>query len=82
MHYLCEEYYKPTTVQYSIADYVTWVPRLTLDLETKGTYECALRTELVHMLGTYCYWEKKQLYHLTTFTFPSYPGVVSPLAME
>lgn len=53
MHYLCEEYYKPTTVQCSIADYVMWVPRLTLDLETNGTYECALRMELVHMLGTY-----------------------------
>ena len=33
MHYLCEKYYKPITIQYSIADSVSWVPRLTvLDL--------------------------------------------------
>ena len=35
MYYLCEMYYKPTTVQYYIADCVSWVPRLTLlDLRT------------------------------------------------
>ena len=30
MYYLCEKYYKPITVQYYIADCVSWVPRLTL----------------------------------------------------
>ena len=30
MHYLCEKYYKPITVQYCIADCFSWVPRLTL----------------------------------------------------
>ena len=30
MYYLCEKYYKPITVRYSIADCVSWVPRLTL----------------------------------------------------
>ena len=45
---LCEKYYKPITVQYYIANCVSWVPRLTLlDLRTNWTYECALRMELV-----------------------------------
>ena len=36
MYYLCEKYYKPITVQYYIADSVSWVPRLTLlDLTNK-----------------------------------------------
>ena len=30
MYYLCEKYYKPITVQYYIADCVSWVLRLTL----------------------------------------------------
>ena len=30
MYYLCEKYYKPITVQHCIADWVTWVSRLTL----------------------------------------------------
>ena len=30
MYYLCEKYYKPITVQNYVADYVSWVPRLTL----------------------------------------------------
>ena len=30
MYYLCEKYYKPITVQYYIADCVSWVRRLTL----------------------------------------------------
>ena len=30
MYYLCEKYYKPITVQYYIADCVSWVSRLTL----------------------------------------------------
>ena len=29
-YYLCEKYYTPITVQYYIADCVSWVPRLTL----------------------------------------------------
>ena len=39
---LCENYYKPITVQYYLADGVSWVPRLTLlDLQMssrKGTH--------------------------------------------
>ena len=42
-------YYKPITVQYYIADCVSWVPRLTLlDLEQIGLNERALGTELAH----------------------------------
>ena len=38
MYYLCEKYYKPITIQYYIADCVSWVPRLTLlDLGTNWT---------------------------------------------
>ena len=37
---LCEKYYRPITVQYYIANCVSWVPRLTLlDLQTNWTYE-------------------------------------------
>ena len=47
MYYLCEKYYKPITVQYYIADCVSWVPRLTLlDLRTNWTFERTLGTEL------------------------------------
>ena len=50
MYYLREKYYKPITVQYYIADCVSWVPRLILlDLQTNWTYERILRTELIHM---------------------------------
>ena len=36
MYYLCEKYYTHITVQYYIADCVSWVPRLTLlDLTNK-----------------------------------------------
>ena len=36
MYCLCEKYYKPVTVQYSIVNCVSWVPSLTLlDLWTK-----------------------------------------------
>ena len=43
MYCLCGKYYKPFTVQYHIANYVSWVPRLTLlDLQTNCTYEHAL----------------------------------------
>ena len=30
MYYLCEMYSKPITVQYYVADCVSWAPRLTL----------------------------------------------------
>ena len=54
MYYLCENYYKPITVQYYIADCISWGPSLTLlDLRTDWTYEHALRTELVRIYGTY-----------------------------
>ena len=56
MNYLCEKYYKPITVglygtvQYYIADCVSWVPRLILlDLRTNWTYERTLRMELIRM---------------------------------
>ena len=50
MCYVCEKCYKPTTVQYYIADCVSWVPRLTLlDLQTNWTYEHALVMEFIHM---------------------------------
>ena len=49
------KYYKPTTVQYYIADYVSWEPKLTLlGLWTTWTYEHTFRTELIHMQGIYC----------------------------
>ena len=36
MYYLCEKYHKPITVQYHVADCVSWVPRLTLlDLQIR-----------------------------------------------
>ena len=55
MYYLYEKYYKPVTVEYSITNCVSWVPRLTLfDLGTNWTYELALGTELIRMYGTYC----------------------------
>ena len=55
MYYLCEKYYKPITVQYYIVNCVSGAlgPTL-LDLQTKWTYECTLRTELIQMSGTYC----------------------------
>ena len=50
MYYLCEKYYKLITVQYYVADCVSWVPRLTLlDLWTNWTYKCTLGTELICM---------------------------------
>ena len=55
MYCLCEKYYKLVTVQYYVADFVIWVPGLTLlDLQTSWTYEGSLGTELVCMSGTYC----------------------------
>ena len=50
MYYLCGKYCKPITVQYYIADCVSWVPRLTLlNLRTDWTYEHALGKELARM---------------------------------
>ena len=50
MNYLCENYYRPITVQYYIADCVSWVPWLTmLDLQINWTYECTLGTKLTCM---------------------------------
>ena len=52
MYYLCENYYKPITVQYYIADCVSWVPRLSLlDFRTNWTQKCTLRMELTHRQG-------------------------------
>ena len=48
-YYLCEESYKSITVQYYIANCVSWVPRITfLDLQMYWTYDRALRMELIH----------------------------------
>ena len=48
MYYLCEKYYKPITVQYYIADCVSWVPSLTLlDLQTNWTYGHTLMNSFV-----------------------------------
>ena len=44
VHYLCEKYYKPITVQYYIADCGSWVPRLTL-------LDIQIQTELIHYAG-------------------------------
>ena len=50
MYYLCAKHNKPITVQYYIADCVSWVPRLTLlNLRTDWTYEHALGKELARM---------------------------------
>ena len=55
MYYLCEKYYKPITLQYYIADCVSWVPRLTLlDSWKKWADKHALQMELICMQGTYC----------------------------
>ena len=51
---ICVKYFKPSAVQYYITDCVSWLPGLTLlDLGTNWTYERSLRTDLVHMKGTY-----------------------------
>ena len=56
MYYLCEKYYKPITVQYYIADCVSWVPRLTLlDLLTNWTYARTLGMELIVCRGLTVY---------------------------
>ena len=50
MYHLYEKYYKPITVEYNIADCISWVPRLTLlDLGTNWTYEHTFGMELIRM---------------------------------
>ena len=54
MYYLCVKNYKPITVQYYMADCISWVPRLTLlDTRTHWTYKYTLGMELVCMWGLY-----------------------------
>ena len=48
MYYFCEKYYKPITVQCYMAYWVSWIPRVTLDLQTNWIYECALDVELAY----------------------------------
>ena len=46
MYYLCEKYHKPITVQYYIADCVSWVPGLTFwTYDQTGLNECTLKKE-------------------------------------
>ena len=54
---MCEKYYKPVTVQYYIADYVIWVPRLTLlDLWTwSQNRSCSYIGILLHS-QTFQFW--------------------------
>ena len=58
MYYLCEMHYTSITVQYYIANCVSWVPRLTLmNLRMNWIYEHALRTKLQFVcrgLTVYC----------------------------
>ena len=50
MYYLCENYYKPVTVQDCVDNCVSWVPKLTLsDLQANWN-----RTHLYNLQGTYC----------------------------
>ena len=46
MYYLCEKYCKPITVQYYIANCVSWVPRLTL-MDLNWTFEHVLGMKLI-----------------------------------
>ena len=48
MYYFCEEYYKPITVQCYMAYCVSWIHRVTLDLQTNWIYECAFHVELAY----------------------------------
>ena len=49
MYYLCEKYYKPIKVQYYIAKWVSWVPRLTvLDLEQTGLTDALLEQRCMY----------------------------------
>ena len=85
--YWCEKYHKPITVQYYVANCVSWAPGLTLlDLQTNWTYECTLRTELICMKGTHYKASHTALYRTTscspstpfTLTDPSSEQVSSP----
>ena len=61
MYYLCEKYYKLITVQYYIADCVSWVPRLTL--WTNWTYGRSPVMEVICMSGTYWIFQQKSLFN-------------------
>ena len=50
MYYLCENYYKPVTVQNYVDNCVSWVPKLTL-LDLQANWN---RTHLYNLQGTYC----------------------------
>ena len=50
MYYLCENYYKPVTVQNYIDNCVSWVPKLTL-LDLQANWN---RAHLYNLQGTYC----------------------------
>ena len=53
MYFLSEKYYKSITVQYYIANYVSWVCKLPLlDLWTNWMYKCTCRMELIYVKGT------------------------------
>ena len=58
MYYLCEMHYTSITVQYYIANCVSWVPRLTLmNLRMNWIYKHVLRTKLPFVcrgLNGYC----------------------------
>ena len=61
MYYLCEKYYKPITVQYYIADCVSWVPRLTLlDLTNKLDLQTRSRNGTRSYVGDLPYWLPKK----------------------
>ena len=50
LYYLREKYYKPMTVQYYIANCISWVPRLTLlDFQKIGVNKLTLGMKLVFM---------------------------------
>ena len=61
MYYLCEKYYKLITVQYYIADCVSWVPRLTLWIN--WTYGRSPVMEVICMSGTYWIFQRKSLFN-------------------
>ena len=60
MYYLCEKYYKSITVQYYIADCVSWVSRLTLlDLMKKLDLRMRSRNETRSYVGDLLYFGPK-----------------------
>ena len=57
MYYLCEKYYKPNTVQYYIANCVSWVPRLTLlDLTKQPDLRTRSQNRTHSYVGDLLYW--------------------------